>query len=181
MDKLGALLFLAGIGGIITGSQGVYTVATNWTPTTMDCADYVREKPSAKWLKLENCRLDLENAYSSSVLGLYVSELLVPVQPIGSRDETIHILLSTDGEGFEDFVERLEAMKDEQQDAPDEIEDTVENLAEDWILLDEGKEPDRGEAFGTFAVGLLLLPVSFGLMSLDDRSRQKRPSPFRPS
>lgn len=63
----------------------------------MDCADYVREKPGTKWLKLENCYLDLEQAYSSSFLGLYVSDLLVPVRPMGSEDETIHILLSTDG------------------------------------------------------------------------------------
>ena len=207
MDKVGALLVLMGIAGLVNGCQGVYTVVTNWTPTTMDCADYIRDKPSAKWLKLENCYLDLENAYSSGFLGIYVDELLVPVRAQGTNDPTIHILLSTEGEKFEDFVKRFERMK-EGEDRPadfslenhldlffqervdglvrygleldnhdeDDIEDTVEHLATDWILLDDGKVPNRAEAFGMFGLGLALIAAGWFLVGQDDGTK-RRPLP----
>ena len=49
--------------------------------------------------------------------------------------------------------------------------DTVERLAEHWVLIDDGKEPDRGESFGTFLLGLFLIPFSLFLMTRPEPSR----------
>jgi hypothetical protein len=57
--RLTILLFFAMIGLLWAGGHKTYTALTNRKPITMSYSDYVQTKPSASWLALTNCELDL--------------------------------------------------------------------------------------------------------------------------
>jgi hypothetical protein len=60
--RLTSLLFLAMIALLWAGGHMTYTALTNRQPTVMSYSDYARTRPSATWLVLTNCELDLPHA-----------------------------------------------------------------------------------------------------------------------
>jgi hypothetical protein len=91
------LVFLAIVGALFwIGSQGLYTALTNRRPAVMGYDDYVKTKPTAAWLSLTNCTLDLSDAsYRTVSGGTKPLELFVPVHGAGEKTEEVHVLLST--------------------------------------------------------------------------------------
>jgi len=93
----GFILFLAVIGFLWAGGQKVYTFFTNREPTVMSYEAYVRTKPSASWLTITNCRLDLVRACYLTHPGDQSApyEYYIPVESRNTFGDTIHILLKT--------------------------------------------------------------------------------------
>jgi len=79
------------------GGQGVYTWATNRTPTAMDCGNFLRDVPDAKWVALNNCFVDFDETIqivdeqSGRVDGYFV-----PLRPSGGQALESAFLLLTD-------------------------------------------------------------------------------------
>jgi hypothetical protein len=93
-------VFLAFLGAccLYLGAPGVYTWVTNPQPTRMSCAEYLAQRPSARWIELTGCDVRyllaacLAHSDSSTVEGFYA-----PVQPAGERpddaDKSVPIVL----------------------------------------------------------------------------------------
>ncbi len=126
----GCLAVILVLGLIWGGGQALYTGLTNFSPTEISVSDYLAKKPSAKWLTLKDCRLDLPNAAVRTVLFTKViDELYIPVKAAGSETngKTIEILFATKDPALMKTMERLREIKDEQaalaflMEHPDEI------------------------------------------------------------
>lgn len=60
--RLMIVLFVAMIGCLWAGGQKICTALANRKPTVISYSEYARTKPSASWLVLTNCRLDVPAA-----------------------------------------------------------------------------------------------------------------------
>lgn len=78
------------------GGQKLYTAITNRTPTVLSYDSYARTKPSADWLVITNCQLNLTRAsYLSYASSADPYEYYVPVESCNSPTGKVHILLKT--------------------------------------------------------------------------------------
>src|SRR5215467_2440448 len=83
--RLGLFLLVITAGMLWAGVQNLYTAFGNRHPTTMSYEDYVKTKPSATWLVLTNCEIDLTDScvktyYSSKT----PTEIYVPVRGVNA-------------------------------------------------------------------------------------------------
>src|SRR5262245_14326374 len=86
------------IGCLWAGGQGLYTAFTNRNPTVLSYEEYVRTKPSASWLVITNCQLDLPRACYLSYIGdknPNQYEYYIPVRSRTMPSDKIYILLKT--------------------------------------------------------------------------------------
>ncbi|OYW74894.1 MAG: hypothetical protein B7Z37_15675 [Verrucomicrobia bacterium 12-59-8] len=94
--SLGCIGYIAIIGLLFTGGQGVYVALQNPEPLEITVADYIAQKPKAEWMKLKEAQVCLAEAAYKSRLGR-VAEVFIPIRPIGeSKDAPVHILLSSE-------------------------------------------------------------------------------------
>lgn len=114
------MLFLAilGIGMLCAGGQKLHTAMTNRKPTVMSYADYIATKPSAAWLTLTNCQLDLVHSCYLSYIGdknageqtIYYVPLFQP-----GADKEVHVLLKTSNPTFLKTIQEMTKLKDDQE------------------------------------------------------------------
>ena len=110
--RLKYLPFFFLIGLFWAGGQGIYTAFTNRTPTVLSCQDYARAKPSAEWLVITNCQLDLTRAcYLSYVGDKNPYEYYVPVESRGSTTGKVHVLLKTADPGLKSTIAEMSKLK----------------------------------------------------------------------
>lgn len=57
--RLKLALFMLALGGLFTGARGVYTAATNHTPTVVSYEQCLKSRPEARWLRVTNGELDV--------------------------------------------------------------------------------------------------------------------------
>jgi len=105
------------------GGQGVYTGLKNRRPVTLACSDLANGKPTAHWLVLTNCELQVagsaylirKSKYQSSASGR-ITEAYVPVYSPGQteQDRCYAVLATKD--------ERLLALLEEMRQANSEKE-----------------------------------------------------------
>lgn len=97
-SSLSLIAYIAIIGLLVTGGQGVYVALKNDDPLEIKAADYIAKKTNAEWLKLTDAQVSLVEAAYKARLGK-ISEVFIPVRPVGeSLDAPIHILLSTNNQ-----------------------------------------------------------------------------------
>src|SRR5436190_5635756 len=150
--RLGIFLVVVTIGMLWAGGQSLYTALCNRHPTTMSYDDYVKTKPSATWLVLTNCEIDLTDSCVKSYYGSKMpTEIYVPVRSVnaGRTNEVVHVVLAT---------------KDKEQLATlSEMQNLDSKGALSWILK------NRQRVFCQRSVSGL---VEFGV-NLKDRDRQR--------
>ncbi|MCP4804295.1 MAG: hypothetical protein GY913_23210 [Proteobacteria bacterium] len=117
--RIGCFGFLVGIALMIGGGQGLYTRITNTSPTTMSCADYIAERPSAKWVELQGCTLAvLESSHEESIGG-GIERLYIPVYATPADDEEyateIVVMISTESPEYIRSYQLLEGIATEEQ------------------------------------------------------------------
>src|SRR5690349_6715849 len=89
-------LILVGVVAMWVAAQKCYVVLTNWRPARMTCAQFVNNRPGAKWVELTGCELDVENAVSLQSRILKIDKgLFIPVRPAGATGPAT-IVLKTD-------------------------------------------------------------------------------------
>src|SRR5690242_4150540 len=92
--RLGIFLVILTAGMLWGGGQNLYTALRNRHPTTMSYEDYVKTKPSATWLVLTNCEIDLTDACVKTYYGSKTpTEIYVPVRSVnaGRSNEVVHV------------------------------------------------------------------------------------------
>jgi len=115
--KLKNLPFIMMIGCFWAGGQGLYTAFTNRNPTVLSYEEYVRTKPSATWLVITNCQLDLARACYLSYLGdknPNQYEYYVPVRSRSFPTDKIYILLKTADPGLKATIAEMNSAKSPQ-------------------------------------------------------------------
>src|SRR6185436_8606141 len=110
--RLKYLPFFFMIGLLWAGGQSLYTAFTNRTPTVLSYQDYARTRPSADWLVITNCQLDLAHAcYLSYVGDKNPYEYYVPVESRGSTTGKVHILLKTADPRLKSTIAEMNKLK----------------------------------------------------------------------
>jgi len=201
--RLGLFLIVITVGMLWAGGQNLYTALGNRHPTTMSYEDYVKTKPSATWLVLTNCEIDLTDSCVKTYYGAKMpTEIYVPVRGVNTAksNEIVHVVLATkDKDQLATLAEmqnldRKEALpwilKNQkrvfcQRNVSGLVEFGVNlkdrdrqrlsvllsNAAKDFIILQEGAQPNIAEGLGLTIAGVMIL----GLMVLYVK-RSREPS-----
>ena len=77
-----ALILIAGACLIAAGGEGLYTILTNASPSSVSCDEYARTRPEAAWVRVSGCEVDYLAAGYREADGR-VQELLFPARPKG--------------------------------------------------------------------------------------------------
>ncbi len=79
------------------GGQGLWTALRNREATTMTCAAWIAERPSAGWVRLTDCELMVDEAtYESLLGGTTVRKAWIPVRAPGVEGATPLVLRTKD-------------------------------------------------------------------------------------
>ena len=93
------VLLVIGISMLCIGGQKMHTAMTNRQPTVMAFADYTKAKPSAAWLTLTNCQLNLVHSCYLSYVGDKNAgdqdTYYIPVLDPSSDSKEVRVLLKT--------------------------------------------------------------------------------------
>lgn len=188
--NFGCLLLILGLGLVIGGGQGVWTAVTNMKPTEMSCADYVKQKPKATWLKLTGCFLDMTDA-AWRESGGRIKEVYVPIKPADDKKaKQVHIMMATEDPSILDVASQLKNAKDEKSTIAvliknrdkifmtkdlegmvrfgvdldskdrDKLAGLSQNLSPDFVILSDGQKPTFLMSGGMLVGGLVLLAVA---------------------
>jgi hypothetical protein len=96
--NLGCLGYLIAIAMLWGGGQGVYTALKNRAPLEITVAEYLKTKPDAEWVVLQDAQLNLLEAARRERLGK-ITEVFIPVRaPDDAGKGAVHILMSTKNE-----------------------------------------------------------------------------------
>jgi hypothetical protein len=84
------------VGLLCAGVQSLHTALTNRKPAVMSYEDYAKAKPSAKWLVITNCQLNLfRSSYLSHAGDRNPTHYYIPVHDLSSVTGQVCILLKT--------------------------------------------------------------------------------------
>jgi hypothetical protein len=108
--RLGCFGLIITIGLLVAGGQGIYVAARNREPTSLELADYIKNKPTAEWLILRNCVLNVAGAaYMIEKGSSTPTQLFIPVIiDQKNTDEKVHVLLATKDKNLIATVMELE-------------------------------------------------------------------------
>lgn len=108
---------LMGLGFFGIGLQQLWTWITNTSPLEISAQDYTKQRPSAKWIKLNGCYLDLtEAAYFHKQGSNRVTELFIPVRPVQDKEaKQIFILIGTKNAEMLALAQKLADVRTEQE------------------------------------------------------------------
>lgn len=183
------LAFLAAIGLVWSGGQGVLTASTSRQPSATTCADFTAGKVDSKWLELRDCLAFLpggshfyrENSDPHGPADQVYIPLYVPTAQDG---ETAHVVMATrdpailaiyngfpygaNGDVQKAYIEKHADRMNEVRtvrglvrfgvDLDDRERGMLvgEGIADDFIIVDEGAEPEMGTSLFMIVGGLVL-------------------------
>ena len=120
------LLLIVGMGACFwMGGQGLYTALRNLRPLTLACGDLAKGKPSAHWLVLTNCELQVagsaylvrKSKYDPMGEG-HITEAYIPIYSAGqSQADTCYAVMATKDERIIALLEEMRLAKSETQAA----------------------------------------------------------------
>lgn len=153
------LVFIACLWG---GGQGVYTWITNRQPLVISCQDYLEQRPSAKWLELTDCHVDIENTLRPTNFAGLVPETYVPIRiPGEDAGQRTRILLAFPLDGPVDPEVKPNGLIrfgiDRSNRDIRRIIKTDPSIRENVIILDAGKKPGLALSFLAFGLGLAIV------------------------
>jgi hypothetical protein len=182
--SLGFLGYIAIVGLLIVGGQGVYVALKNHEPLGITVADYAAKKTNAEWMTLKDSQVSLEEAAYKLQKGV-ISEVFIPVRSLGeSPDSPAHILLSTEDPAVVATLKELSGTGRKKFDTGSRnagkllIEKEITGLirygffydlfvrarlaklnlklAEDFVILNDGAAPDLFMSLSLLGGGLLI-------------------------
>lgn len=97
------------------GGQGLYTALFNLKPRDYSVGDYLKAKPSTKWLNLTGGFLDITGmSYTGSKLSGSIKEVYIPLVPAKTNEESpVHILVSSKDPALLELATQLRDAKDQ--------------------------------------------------------------------
>ena len=188
--RFGCLAALGGLYLLWVGFQGLLTAAKNRAPLEMSCQNYADSKPAKEWLRLTDCSTSLMEASYTDDRGKATEIFLPARGTAELEGTRVHVLVATKDDELLSVANQLISMKDEESlmrfalehhqqivstrsieglvrrgvDLDEKERDQLKNLdatlAEDFVILDEGKEPGLTRPLGMFSGGAVLLLFS---------------------
>jgi hypothetical protein len=195
------LLFIIAVTGFALwwGGHHLYIGMRNRAPVEITCADYLKNRPDAEWLRLTHCDADFDNLAFEQTKGDKLTKVYVPLRPEGtaSTDPTKIIVERDDEEMLElattvrrsapgeITIKRLvaavagptEGLVEVGLDLSDKRQSELANmnlgLAKDFVIVERGAKP-RPLMFALGALVLGLGGLSWLAFSLVRRFRRDR-------
>jgi hypothetical protein len=185
--RLGCIAVLAGLYLIWSGVHGLWTAVRNREPFEVSCRDYADRKPTKEWLRLTGCTMSLMEASYTENGGKATEIFLPARGAQELEGTRAHVLVATKDGTLLSVANQLLETKDEAAlmryaldhheqilstrdieglvrrgvDLDDEERTKLESLdatlAEDFVILDEGRTPGVMGPLGLFAGGAVLL------------------------
>ena len=162
-------MVVVGIGGTLWGGQNTYVSLWNRSPVEISCADYLRSRPDAKWLRLTHCvpdfeRVGVESSTHTTANGqngiATTTAVYVPLRAENGSRRTQILLFSDDDDmlslgsriaptvgnqvvrELSTSVEGLvESALDVSRRRREEIADLHLGLGNDFVIFDRGARP----------------------------------------
>jgi len=139
------ILLIIGISLLCAGWQKLHTAVANRKPTVMAYADYARTKPSASWLTLTNCQLNLVHSCYLSYAGDQnvggQNEYYIPVLDPNSDSREVSVLLKTRNPTFLKTIREMTNLKSDQE-------------AETWVKQNRDRIFPRTDITGLVVSGM---------------------------
>src|SRR5215212_10260193 len=163
------LLFLVVLTGVALwwGIPNLYVAIQNREPLEISCADYLQQRPSAKWLRLTHCAADAANLATEEASDREIRKVYIPLRPPGRTEAGgTEIVVERDDQEMRDAAAKLR--QDQPTDAmfarvgrllaepteglvkfgidlSDKDQDQLRNLgiglAPDFVIIDRGARP----------------------------------------
>jgi hypothetical protein len=192
--RLGCIAVLVGGYLLWSGGQGLYTSAKNREPFSVSCQSYPQVKPSQEWLELTGCSLSLLEASYTETSGSVTELFIPARGEAEEEGSTIHILVATKDAELLGLANQLLKIEDQGEmmqfslehrdkifptrnvsglvrygvdlddDERAELKGLDDTLTEDFVILDEGKEPGLGRSLGMFGGGVVIVLVTGGAL-----------------
>jgi hypothetical protein len=201
-------------GGVIAlvlcafGAQFTYVALREGKQLEISCADYIKKRPDARWLKLTDCEYDFEHlAYEEDTTGNKYNHIYLPLRPVGDdqsgptnivvkrSDETIcnvvwglehgekrpigfDRLMMDLGKPTEGLVEFGLSLSDKERN---ELAALGLGLTKDYVLIDDARQPQLAAGLIMLVIGLAGLGV-LGWLIVRQLRKPKPPQqpPFYP-
>lgn len=185
--RLGCLVAFGALYMIWAGGQGLYTAVKNREPMELSCASYDDVKPNKEWLRLTGCELNVLEASYMEENGRVVELFIPARGPGEEEGDPIQVVLATKDETLTGLANEMAKIEDEMEliqffaehrdrlystrqieglvrygvnlDSGDreELMGLDENLASDFVIVDEGKRPRFAGSLGFLGGGFVLL------------------------
>jgi hypothetical protein len=192
--RLGCIAVLVGGYLLWAGGQGLYTVAKNRKPFEVSCQSYAQVRPSQEWLELTGCSLSLLDASYTETSGTVTELFIPARGESDAEGAPIHVLVATKDPELLGLANQLVKIEDQGEmmrfslehsdkmfptrdvrglvrygvdlddDERAQLKGLDDALAENFVILDEGKEPGVGKSLGMFGGGAVLMLVSGGIL-----------------
>ncbi|MEM1296578.1 MAG: hypothetical protein AAGH89_14520 [Verrucomicrobiota bacterium] len=167
--RLGCFGIFIAIAMLWGGGQMTYVGITNREPTEVSIDELIKIKPSAKWLKVTDGRIDFLNCvYQESITG-EPKELYIPIVSKESDDEEVHVIYHTEEADYFETFKKLQAIGNDEELSEGEAilkiaemseklfeEKDVMGLVEFGIDSDSGDDEARG-LFENLAEGAIMI------------------------
>lgn len=203
-----ALVVLGVLAAVLTwwGGQKTYVAIRDSKQVEITCADYVKKRPDARWLKLTDCEYDFEHlAYEEDSSGSKYRSVYFPLRPSGEKDGPTYIVIKRDDKDMLAIVYALEHGNDHPPglervmtdllkpaeglvqfgvDLDDKDKDQLAGLglglAKDFVIIDNGDKPNLTAGLIMLLLGLGVggALVWFGIATL--RKPKAPPPTYRP-
>ena len=192
--RLGCIAVLVGGYLLWAGGQGLYTVAKNRKPFEVSCQSYPQVQPSQEWLELTGCSLSLLDASYTETSGSVTELFIPARGESDAEGSPVHVLVATKDPELLGLANQLVKIEDQGEmmrfslehgdrmfptrdvtglvrygvdlddDERAQLQGLDDALAENFVILDEGKEPGFGKSLGMFGGGAVLMLVSGGIL-----------------
>jgi len=112
--RLGCFGVLITVGLLWGGGQSLYVGLTNRTVTETSIEDVVKQKPKAKWLRINDGQLDFLGLVYEERIGGEAKDLYIPIRsPDAEDDAPIHVIYHTDDPADLAVAQKMKALNDD--------------------------------------------------------------------
>jgi hypothetical protein len=188
--RLGLIAVLGGLYLLWSGGQGLYTALKNREPFQVACQNYGDVKPSREWVALTGCSLSLMEASYIESGGTVEELFIPARGEGQEEGAPIHVLVATKDPDLLAAANQLIKIEDETElmkfavehheqmfrtkdvtglvrygvDLDDsdraKLKSLDATLAENFVILDDGRSPGYGRSLGFMTGGALLVIVT---------------------
>jgi hypothetical protein len=182
MRGLIVVIAVAGL-GLWWGGQNLYTGLREREPLEITCASYLKDRPDNRFLKLTECVPDLENMAIEEGKHKEVKAVYIPMRAKGTTVGKTQIVLKRDDDTMTSLADSLDGPVGPNEAVAKKVLSELEGpnqglvqfgldlsdkdmtqlknlnlgLAEDFIIMEQGKAPRLVLGALAFGVGLLAL------------------------
>ena len=189
------------------GTQNTYVALRDRKQLEITCADYIKKRPEARWLKLTHCEYDFDHLAYEAMKGGKITKVYLPLRPEGEESgQPTRIVVVRDDEEMLSTTEALEHDDAVVKNAEDRVMESLQKPAEglvqfgldlndkdkkdlanlglgldkDFVLVDYGEKPKLQKGLIVLMIGLGAVGLFVFLLLRRFRKSKAPPAPPRP-